>query len=63
MGTGIIITMAGVGVFTAVSEIILNSLGKADAAQWVKVGGVSLNICLGLGLIKTALNTASSLLK
>lgn len=62
MSTGIIVTMCGVGVFTAVSEIILNALGKQDAGQWVKVGGISLNICLGLGLIKSALGTAKSLL-
>ena len=62
MGTGIIVTMAGVGVFTAVSEIILNALGKNDTAQWVKVGGISLNVCLGVGLIKNALGSARSLL-
>ena len=62
VGTGIIVTMAGVGVFTAVSEIILNALGKNDTAQWVKVGGISLNVCLGIGLIKNALTAAKNLL-
>jgi len=63
MNTGVLITMAGVGVFTAISEMVLNALNKPDAAQWVKVGGVSLNICLGVGLVKNALGAARSLLK
>jgi hypothetical protein len=49
--TGILISMCTCGIITGVTEEILGSMGKTTEAKWIKVGGVSLTVSLGLGLV------------
>lgn len=56
MNTGLIITMAMCGIGTAVSEKILDALGKGDMSAWVRVGGTSLVGASAIGLAINLLN-------
>ncbi len=50
MSTGLIITMAGIGITATVGEKLLNAFGKSDMASFMNIAGLS-----GLGLMAITL--------
>jgi hypothetical protein len=56
MNTTLIVTMAAIGISSAVAEKLLNAFGKVDMAQFVNIAGLS-----GIGV--TAIAIVIKLLK
>lgn len=55
MSLGLIITMASVGVGSAIAEKILGDLGKSQEAQYCKIASNSMLVTTAIGCVLEAL--------
>lgn len=62
MDTGLIITMAAIGITTAVTEKLLNAFGKVDMATFINIAGLSGIGVMALALVIKLLKTCSTIL-
>jgi hypothetical protein len=61
MNAALIVTMGLVGVGSAVCEKVLVAMGKADTAEWIRVGGISLVGVTAVGLAVNLLKTVKGM--